>query len=87
MSIFRRSKEPVTPNVTRELEQARPKRYLVLGSDGHGRGVRSHRWDKLPNDLNVADYDVVVLNFAAFEVKELAEGRQMSKPERPFSFQ
>jgi hypothetical protein len=46
----------------------------VLGSEGHGRGVKSHRWDKLPSDLNVADYDVVVLNFAAFEDKELAEG-------------
>src|SRR4051794_18962501 len=77
MPMFGRSKErtlPVTPKVRRGLEQARPKRYLVLGSEGHGRGVRSHRWDKLPTDLNVADYDVVVLNFSAFEDKDLAEG-------------
>lgn len=56
------------------MDRDRPKRYLVIGSDGHGRGVRSHRWDKLPDDLNVADYDVVILNFAAFEDKVLAEG-------------
>jgi hypothetical protein len=77
MSIFRRTGERtmhVPPKVNRELEQMRPRRYLVLGSAGHGRGVRAHRWDKLPNDLNVADYDVVVLNFAAFEDKQLAEG-------------
>lgn len=65
---------PVPPKVKRELERARPKRYLVLGSEGHGRGVRSHRWNKLPDELNVADYDVVVLNFAAFEDEHLAEG-------------
>ena len=28
----------------------------------------------MPADLNVADYDVVILNFAAFEDRELAEG-------------
>ncbi len=60
--------------MTEETEQSRPRRHLVLGSDGHGHGVRSHRWDKLPNELNVADYDVVVLNFATFENQELAEG-------------
>jgi hypothetical protein len=77
MPIFRRTNErtlPVTPEVARKLEGARPKRYLVLGSDGHGRGVRSHLWDKLPGDVNVADFDVVVLNFAAFEDEKLAEG-------------
>ena len=60
--------------MTEEVERSRRKRYLVVGSDGHGYGVRSHRWDKLPSDLNVADYDVVVLNFAAFEDRGLAEG-------------
>jgi hypothetical protein len=57
-----------------EPEQSRRKRYLVLGSAGHGAGVTSHRWDNLPNELNVADYDVVVVNFAAFEDEDLAEG-------------
>jgi hypothetical protein len=77
MPIFRRLKErtlSVTPNIDREMDEARPRRYLVLGSEGHGRGVRSHRWDHLPDDLNVADYDVVVLNFAAFKEAQLAEG-------------
>jgi hypothetical protein len=75
MPIFRPKERtlPVSPKVRRELERARPKRYLVLGSEGHGRGVTSYRWDKVPNDLNVADYDVVVLNFSAFDEKELAE--------------
>jgi hypothetical protein len=60
--------------MTEEPEHSRRRRYLVLGSDWHRYGVRSHRWDKLPNELNIADYDVVVLNFAAFEDQELAEG-------------
>jgi hypothetical protein len=60
--------------MTEETKYPRGRRYLVLGSDRHGYGVRSHRWDKLPNDLNVADYDVVVLNFAAFDDEHLARG-------------
>lgn len=40
-------------------------RVLVLGSDGYGRGVVAHRWDKLPNGLNVADYEVVILDLAS----------------------
>ena len=78
MALFSREVRPgkVPSKVARELEAARPKRFLVLGSDGHGhgRGVTAYAWDKLPNGLNVADYDVVVINFAAFEDKVLAEG-------------
>lgn len=46
-------------------EQDRPPRVLVLGSDGYGRGVAAHRWDRLPGGLNVADYEMVVLDFAS----------------------
>jgi hypothetical protein len=57
------------------VRASRPKRYLVLGSVGHGRGVDAYVWDKVPPDLNVADYDAVVLNFAAFEEQpKLASG-------------
>jgi hypothetical protein len=42
------------------------KRILVLGSVGHSRRVTAHVWDNLPNDLNVADYDVVILNLMAY---------------------
>lgn len=65
---------PAPPKLVRDVEGTRPKRYLVLGSEGHGRGVRAHRWDKVPAGLNVADYDVVMLNFVAFEDEALAEG-------------
>lgn len=57
-----------------EGEAGRPRRLLVLGSDGHGRGVTAYPWDKLPDGLNVADHDVVVLNFAAFDDRTLAHG-------------
>jgi hypothetical protein len=38
------------------------RRILVLGSAPHSRLVTAHPWDKLPEDLNVADYDAVILN-------------------------
>jgi hypothetical protein len=76
--LFRRSKPlslPVPPKLAAERERARPKRILVIGSDGHGPAVRAYPWDKLPRGINVADYDVVLLNFAAFEEDpDLAEG-------------
>jgi hypothetical protein len=50
-------------------------RYLVLGSNGHGRQVEAHTWDQLPADLNIADFDRVVLDFVPFEEdEELARG-------------
>jgi hypothetical protein len=43
----------MTPKLARDGEAARPKRILVVGSDGHGRRVESHRWDRLPDAINV----------------------------------
>ncbi len=66
---------PVTPKRRAELERQRPKRYLVLGSDGHGRAVEEGPWEKLGEGINVADYNVVILNFASFRAnRALAEG-------------
>jgi hypothetical protein len=47
------------------------KRVLVLGSSGHGRHVTAYHWTALPGDLNVADYDVVVLNFSTLDDEEV----------------
>lgn len=78
MSIFRRSEPkelPLPPKVARERERARPKRILVIGSEGHGKGVTSYPWAKFPERFNVADFDVVILNYATFdEDRALAEG-------------
>ena len=69
----------ITPKLERDLRGARSKRYLVMGSDGHGRGVTAHRWDKLPADINVGDFDVLNLNFAAFEDEALADGLPLDR--------
>jgi hypothetical protein len=42
-------------------------RTLILGSENHGRHVRAYPWAGLPEALNVADFDVVILNFASFQ--------------------
>ena len=67
---------PRSPDMIEEAERrggpAPPRPRLGRAWSRHR--VRSHRWDKLPSELNVADYDVVMLNFAAFEDRELAEG-------------
>lgn len=50
------------------------RRILVLGSEPHTRLVTAHKWDNLPRDLNVADYDVVILNLVPFSEEGLAQG-------------
>ncbi len=42
-------------------------RVLVLGSSERWRGVRTHSWNAIPDGLNVADYEVVILNFVELE--------------------
>jgi hypothetical protein len=42
------------------------KRILVLGSAVHTPGITAHAWNDLPPDINVADYDVVILNLVSF---------------------
>lgn len=53
-----------TPTVSQSDREAPAPRILVLGSEGHGRGVRARYWVALSEQVNVADYDVVVLNFS-----------------------
>jgi hypothetical protein len=48
------------------------KRILVLGSAPHTRRVTAYTWDNLPKPLNVADYDVVIINLEPLSDKELA---------------
>jgi hypothetical protein len=60
------------------------KRILVLGSAPHGRQVTAYAWDELPADLNVADYDVVILNFVPLRDQEFASkvNQQKRFPDR-----
>jgi hypothetical protein len=75
MRIFRRSRSRSDSRVKAEQEPAPRKRILVIGSEGHGRDVVAYAWDRFPEDFNVADYDVVILNFASFDQNpELAAG-------------
>jgi len=39
----------------------------VLGTSDHGRNVQAYEWENLPQGLNVADFDVVVLNFMTLQ--------------------
>lgn len=47
-------------------QRAAKRNILVLGSVAHPSAVTAYTWDTVPPKLNVADYDVVILNFAPF---------------------
>jgi len=55
-------------------EDMQPKRILVLGSTPHTRLVKAFEWDKLPKDLNVSDFDILVMDFTPFADEEFAHG-------------
>jgi hypothetical protein len=49
------------------------RRILVLGSANHTKLVTAYDWDKLPKNLNVSDFDTVILNFTPFQASDFAE--------------
>jgi hypothetical protein len=51
------------------MSEATDQRIIVLGSKGHA-GVTSYDWGELPVGLSIADFNVVILNFAALEEPE-----------------
>jgi hypothetical protein len=70
------------------IEEYKEKRILVLGSAPHTRHIEAYTWDKLPKILNVADYDVVILNLIpllyqnftnSIDIKTLPNWRQFAR--------
>ena len=55
-----------------DANQHTNKRILVLGSAPHTQMVNAYTWTDLPRDLNVADYDVVILNLEPLDDTKLA---------------
>jgi hypothetical protein len=47
-------------------------RILVLGSTPHSQRISAYTWDQIPEDLNIADFDVVIINLVPFRDKEYA---------------
>ncbi len=66
---------PIQENVNKHTN----KRILVLGSAPHTRLVTAYTWDNLPKYLNVADYDVVILNLEPLLDEKLARGFNLEK--------
>jgi hypothetical protein len=52
-------------------ETERPRRILVIGSKPSAKSVDALEWDSLPKDLNVADYDAVILDLVPLESEAL----------------
>lgn len=62
-------------HISEVLNQVAFRRILVLGQVLQTRVVTSYSWDSLPRNLNVADYDSVILDFVSFiEDRKLAGG-------------
>lgn len=49
------------------------KSILVLGSTPHTHLITAYTWDNLPQYINIADYDVVILNFVPLLDKDFAK--------------
>src|SRR5258706_5388902 len=52
----------------------RHRRILVLGSTNHTKLVTAYAWNNLPANLNVSDFDTIILNFTPFQDKDFAKG-------------
>jgi len=49
------------------------RRILVLGYSQSSQWFDSYNWSYIPEQLNVADYEVVILNFKPFEIQAVAQ--------------
>ena len=48
------------------------RRILILGSASHSKLVTAYEWHKLPQKLNVSDFDTLILDFSRFQDREYA---------------
>ena len=55
------------------------RRILVLGYSQSSQWFDSYNWSYIPEQLNVADYDVVILNFKPFEIQAVAESVDINR--------
>ena len=49
-------------------------RVLILGSAGHGKLVTEYLWSEIPEDINIADYQVLIMDFTSLVDPETAMG-------------
>jgi hypothetical protein len=54
-----------------ENDQTPKKKIVVLGSTLSTAEVASYRWDLVPSAFNIADFDIVMLNFYPFRIPEI----------------
>ena len=67
--------------MTKEIEYRKDKKkILVLGSNQHSKIVTSYLWQYLPPDLNVADFDVVIINLIPFQNETFAHEFNKNTP-------
>ena len=62
------------------------RKILVLGSSFEVGEITSVRWDHIPEALNVADYDTVILDFTPFEFDAIAKSINIDSIPRYDSF-
>jgi hypothetical protein len=55
------------------------RKILVLGDEYGIDQVTSHRWPHIPDQLNVADFDTVILDFSPFAIQAIAESMDPDK--------
>ena len=57
-----------------ETTEPSKRRILILGSSNHTKLVKAYEWDNLPSNLNISDFDTVILNFSSFKIKSITSG-------------
>ena len=67
-------------------DSERPRRVLVIGSRPRSRFADAYEWDQLPRDLNVADYDIVIMDLVPLEDQALRRRVDIDRIPPPAQF-
>lgn len=67
--MYRKNEEQDKTPSKKSSVRTSEKRILVIGHSLKSRSLKSFTWEELPKDCNIADYDVVIIDFTTFDEK------------------
>jgi len=65
--MFRKSKDKNKKSSEKSSVETSEKRILVIGHTLKSRSLKSFKWKEFPKDYNIADYDVVIIDFTTID--------------------
>jgi hypothetical protein len=61
-------------------------KILILGSRGHGQNLEEYLWNDIPDTLNVADYQTIIMDYTILNLPDVAKTAVLHNNLRDYQF-